>query len=107
MTWRRALAAAGLLGLGAVVGLASVALHHEWWTLLLAGAATLVTLFALPPGWWSRLAFALGWVILLGVVYQPRPEGDRVVVGDLHSYALLALATVVIVTAVGTLPRPR
>ena len=62
----RLLAALVLLVLGVGTGLASVALHEFWWGLLLGVVATLATLVWLPPGWWSRLPFALGWAGVVG-----------------------------------------
>lgn len=103
----RLLAAVGLLALGLAVGLASVAVHELWWGLPLSALATGACLVALPPGWWSRLPFALGWVGFVGWVMNPRPEGDYVISSDLQGYALLAGALVVISVAVATLPRPR
>lgn len=100
----RALVAAALLAGGAVTGLAAVALHERWWGLLLAAAATAVTLVALPAGWWSRLAFALGWTGLAGLVTVPRPEGDYVVSEDAAGYLLLALALLVLLAGIVTLP---
>lgn len=100
------LAAAGLLVAGAVTGLASVAVHGLWWGLVLAVAATLLVLLWLPAGWWSRLAFALGWVGLVGWLVNPRPEGDYAISGDLAGLTLLGLGVVVVVVGLGTLPRP-
>ena len=50
----RVLAAAGLLLVGAVTAVATVALHDLWWGLALASVATVWTTLALPAGWWSR-----------------------------------------------------
>lgn len=100
------LAAAGLLVVGALTGLASVAVHGLWWGLVLAVAATLVVLLWLPAGWWSRLAFALGWVGLVGWLVNPRPEGDYAISGDLAGLSLLGLGLLVVVIGLGTLPRP-
>ncbi|MBB6626918.1 hypothetical protein H5V45_06245 [Nocardioides sp. KIGAM211] len=94
-----------LLG-GAGTGLATTALHHWWWGLALGAAATMTALVALPPGWWGRLAFALGWFLLVARLVLPRPEGGFVVGADTPGYALMALGLVVLVTGVATLPRP-
>lgn len=102
----RILVAAGLLVAGAVVGLATVALHELWWGLPLSVAALAPLLVALPAGWWSRLAFALGFGGLVGWLMNPRPEGDYVIGSDVRGYLLLSLALVVFVVAVATLPRP-
>lgn len=99
------LAAAGLLVAGAATGLASVAVHAWWWGLVLAIAATLLVLLWLPAGW-SRLAFALGWVGLVGWVVNPRPEGDYAIGQDAAGLTLLGLGLLVVVVGLATLPRP-
>jgi hypothetical protein len=103
----KVLAAVGLLGVGAVTGVATVALHDLVWGFLLGVTATVATLVALPPGWWSRMAFAVGWVGLVGWLTVPRPEGDYLISQDWQGYGVLGLALVMLVAAVGTLPRPR
>lgn len=102
----KVLVALGLLVVGAVTGVATVALHGLWWGLALGAAATLVTLRALPPGWWTRLAFALGWVGLVAWLLQTRREGDYVVAQDAQGWLLLGLGVLVLVLGVATLPRP-
>ncbi|WP_395693072.1 DUF6113 family protein [Nocardioides sp.] len=102
----RVLAAAGLLLVGAVTAVATVALHDLWWGLALAAAATVLTTFALPPGWWSRLAFVAGWVLVVGWLTFPRAEGDYVISQDAQGYAVLVLGLVLLVVAIATLPRP-
>lgn len=99
--------ALALLALGIAVGIASVALHALWWGLLLGMLTTVATLYALPPGWWSRLAFGLGWVGLVAWVTTPRSEGDYLISSEFNGYALLMLGAVVLVAAVLTLPRGR
>lgn len=102
----RAVVAVGLLLVGAATAVAAVAVHGLAWGLPLAVAATLVTLMALPPGWWLRLPFALGWTLLVGWLVSPRPEGDYVISSDLPGYALVGLALLVLVLGIATLPRP-
>ena len=68
--------------------------------------ATVATLVWLPPGWWSRLPFALGWAGLVGSVVSPRPEGDYAIRQDLPGYVLIGVAVLVLGFAVATLPRP-
>ena len=92
---------------GAAVGLATVALHPDWWGLLLGMAATSATLYALPPGWWLRTPFGLGVAVMIGFLTVPRPEGDYVVSADPNGYVLLGFAVAVLVVSVATLPRPR
>jgi len=102
----RVLVALACLVLGAVVGLASVALHGYGWGLGLGIAASAATLVALPGGWWRRLPFAAGWTAVLGVASVPRPEGDYVIANDASGYLLLATGAVVLGSGfVGLLPR--
>lgn len=104
---RRLGIAIGVLVLGFLVGLAAVAVHPWTWGLLLAAAATLVTAYALPPGWVTRLPYAAGWIapVVLGMV--PRPEGDYAIAGDAHGYGLVAVGMVLIVLTTATLPLGR
>lgn len=87
--WARALLAVPCVLLGFGVSVCVVAVHDHAWGLALGLAATAATLVALPPGWWSRLAFSLGWVAVLVLVTPERAEGDFVVSGDLDGYLLL------------------
>ena len=102
----RPLLAGALLLLGVGTGLAAVALHEFWWGLLLAVAATVATLLALRPGWWSRLPFALGWAGVVGWLVSPRPEGDYAIRQDLPGYTLIGIAFLVLGFGIATLPRP-
>lgn len=103
----RILAAVGLLVLGAGTGIATVAVHQLSWALGLAVAATALTAYAVPAGWWSRLAFALGWVAMVGWLAMPRPEGDYLISQDWQGYLVLGLGMLLLVVGVATLPRPR
>lgn len=94
-----------LLLLGAVTGIASVALHQWWWGLLLGVVAPGVSLIALPAGWWARLPFALGWVAMVGYLTSPRPEGDFVIPDGTAGYVLLVAAVAFLVSGLVTLPR--
>ncbi|WP_244931909.1 hypothetical protein [Nocardioides sp. W7] len=95
----------GCLALGVVTAVGSVALHQLWWGLVLAVAAPAATLMALPPGWWVRLPFALGWVATVGYLTVPRPEGDYVIADGAAGYVLLAAAMAFLVSGLVTLPR--
>jgi len=100
------LAAAALLLLvaGALTGVASIALHTRGWGFALLVVATLTSLTALPPGWSTRVAFALGWEVpVLRAGLAAGPGGDVVVAGDLAGYALLVVALVVALVAMLTL----
>jgi hypothetical protein len=101
------LAAAGLLLAGAVTGLTTVAVHQLVWGFVLALVASAATVYALPPGWWSRLAFVVGWVVVVGWLTVPRPEGDYLVSQDWQGYGVLAFGMVLLVSGLATLPRPR
>ncbi|TNM37317.1 hypothetical protein FHP29_15855 [Nocardioides albidus] len=102
----RGLLALACLALGAGVGLCAVLLHGYGWGLGLGIAATAATLVALPGGWRTRLAFALGWTALLGVASFQRPEGDYLIAGDASGYLLLATGAVVLGCGfVGLVPR--
>ena len=103
MRW---LAAVGLLLAGAATGLATVAVHELSWGLPLALAATGLTVVALPGGWWSRLAFVVGWDAMVGWLTFPRPEGDYLISQDVQGYVVLGVALLLLVVAVGTLPPP-
>ncbi len=99
--------AALLLLAGAATGLATVAVHQVGWALALAALATIAVLVALGRGWWTRLPFGLGWVGFVAWVTPARDEGDYAVSSDPAGYALIALAVVVLVYSIVTLPPPR
>lgn len=99
------LLALALVLLGAATALALVAVHAWWWGLLLGLAATVATEVALPPGWSRRVAWALGWVAMVGYLAVPRGEGDYVISGNLSGYAVLIAAAAVALSALATVPR--
>ena len=103
---RRLPAAVGLLAAGAVTGVAAVGLHELWWGFVLTVAAVLAAVVALPPGWWSRLAFVVGFDAVVGWLTVPRDEGDYLLSQDWQGYGLLVLGIVLLVGALATLPRP-
>lgn len=96
-----------LLVAGAATALATVVLHTIGWGFLLGAVATLAALVAVGPGWWTRLAFGLGWVGFVAWVTAGRAEGDYAISSDLAGYGLLGFTLVVLVYSVATLPRPR
>ena len=104
MRWAGALL---LVAAGAATALGAVVLHPLWWGFLLAVAATVAALVALGGGWLTRLPFAVGFVAVVAWTAPQRDEGDYVISSDLAGYALLGFALLVLVFAVGTLPRPR
>lgn len=93
---RRAGFAALALLAGAAVSLCTVLLHGYTWGLLLGTATTIAALVALPPGWWARLPFALGWVVVLWLGTTRRPEGDYLVASDARGYTLLVVGMLVL-----------
>lgn len=105
---RQAGCAVAVLLLGALIGLAAVALHDLWWGLLLAALASLAVIGALPPRFWTLPPYAVGWWIPLLVAWQGRPEGDYALESAAAGYALIALAFVVLCVAlvVATLRAP-
>ncbi len=96
--------AAGVVGV--VSGVAGTLLHQHWWGLALALATGLVVLAWLPPGG-VRLAFALGWcvVVLRGVI--ARPAGGFLISSDARGWSFLAGSFVLLVGALATLASRR
>jgi len=103
----RVLVAIALLLLGVVTGIAAVFVHTLTWALARRLVATAVTTYALPPGWWTRLPFVLGFVGTVGWLTVPRPEGDYLISQNWQGYTLLGFTMVLLVTGIATLPRPR
>ena len=102
----RFVAAVALLLAGAATAIATVALHQLVWGFALAVVATSMTVFALPPGWWRRLAFVVGFDAMLGWLTVPRSEGDYLISQNWQGYAVLGFGMVLLVVGVSTLPRP-
>jgi hypothetical protein len=92
-----------LVPAGVVVSLATVAVHARWWGLLLGLATTAAWLVALRG--WTRLPFALGWVVVLAFAAPARPEGDVVVANDAAGWLLLAAGVVVLLAGISGLRR--
>lgn len=92
---RGLLAVLCLLG-GSAVSVCTVFLHDYAWGLALGVVTTAALLVALPPGWWSRLPFAIGWVAVLWQGTTQRPEGDYLVSSDASGYALLVAGMAVL-----------
>jgi hypothetical protein len=91
---------------GALTGVAAVMVYQRSWGLPLVVATLAATTFAIPPGWWTRLPFALGLTVVLGLAMTERGAGDYLVVANTRGYLLLGLGLAVALTAVTTLPRP-
>jgi hypothetical protein len=96
--------AVALLVAGAVVGVAAVALHAWWWGLVLIAVATLVSVYAVRPGWLTRLPYAVGWLAACGLGMIPRPAGSYAVASDGAGYTLIGIGLAAIVLTTATLP---
>jgi len=93
-----------LAGVACAVG--TVAVYQWWWGLLLAAATTVLVVLATPPGWGTRLPFAVGFDGVCALVAVPRGEGDYLLGSSASGYAVLGLGLAVLMLAVATLPRP-
>lgn len=91
---------------GIAVAVGTVAVYQWWWGLLLGAATTLLVALATPPGWGTRLTFALGFLGVAALVAVPRGEGDYLLSSAPAGYAVLGLALAVLMLAIATLPRP-
>lgn len=108
----------GALLVGAAVALASVAVHRSVvlgsvpldppMGLLLALATSFCVPWALRQSA-PRLAssYALGWLVLFGVVVAGRPEGDFAIAGDLPGYALMGAGFLLVIVAGLSFGSPR
>ncbi|MDT0202132.1 hypothetical protein [Nocardioides sp. AE5] len=102
-----ALAAVAALVVGFGTGIASVVAHEKSWAwFLVALAAPLSFALALRPGW-IRVGFGVGWVGLVLLALQTRPEGDYLVMSSVRGYLLVAGALAMVVTVMATLPLRR
>ncbi len=90
---------------GAVLGIASVAVHDLTPGLLLGLAATAATAVALPGGWTRRLPFAAGWSLVVVRAAIPRGSGSYLVAANPRGYALVLGAVALLVVAVLTAVR--
>jgi hypothetical protein len=97
----------GCLLLGAVVGLAAVAVHREAppWGLLLAMATTFAVparLLASPRVAIRRTgaSYVAGWLVVGAVVLPGRPEGDYALASDLEGFVLLGAGFLLVVVGV-------
>jgi hypothetical protein len=105
-TLQRAPIAVLLFVAGGVVALCTVLLHDYPWGLVLGVVTTVATLVALPPGWWGRFAFALGWMGLLWRAATETAAGDYLVATDASGYVLLVFGLGVFAAGLaGLLPR--
>jgi hypothetical protein len=91
---------------GIATAIATVAVYQWWWGLMLAAVATLLVVFATPPGWATRLPLAVGFVGTVALLAVPRGEGDYLVASTGAGYAVLGLGLAVLLVSIATLPRP-
>ena len=102
--------AAALL-LGALVALASVAVHRSAFPLGLLLAV--VTMYAVP--WWllrstrprTAATYVAGWLVVFGFVVTGRPEGDYAVAQDAQGLTLMLAGLGLVVVGVVSLTRTR
>jgi len=89
--------------LGAVVALASVAVHREAFPI---GAFLAIgTTFAVA--WWllrsrhprTAATYVAGWLAVLAVVIAGRPEGDYALANDLAGYTLMGTGLLLVAVA--------
>lgn len=99
----RLLAALGLFVVGALAGVATIALHSEAWALGLGTAGTLAGVLAAPAGL-RRCGYAVGWLLPLALAVRGRPEGDFLVADGTAGYLLVGLGLVVLCLTTATLP---
>jgi hypothetical protein len=85
-----------LLAAGALIAVATVAVHQRWWGLLLALAATFSGHGVLPARWWGRLMFAAGWAGMIGYVTMPSPGEGFLIGADAKGYALLGAVLIMV-----------
>lgn len=95
-----AVGAAAALLLGVVACGAAVLLHQMWWGMALGVVVSLLLWWALPPRWWARLPYALGWVAVAAVAAVPRGAGDYLVPANLLGYAFLIWSVLLVVLSV-------
>jgi hypothetical protein len=92
---------------GVAAGVATVALYHVRWGLALAAVTVLALLAVAPRGWSTRLPYGIGFAVVVTAVSVQRGEGDFLIDDSVAGFVVLALATVVLVWSVATLPWPR
>jgi hypothetical protein len=102
---------AACLVLGAVVGLAALAVHRDVFPLglVLAVATTLAV------SWWllvsahprTATSYSLGWLVVVAGAVLGRPEGDFAVAADVAGYTMVACAAGEVLAAVVSLATRR
>jgi len=82
---------AGQVPLGLLLGLAAT--FSAVWALWMSGAQRLTT------------SYAVGWLIVFGLVLAGKPEGDFAVAGDLPGSLMIAAAFAMVVVGIRSLTR--
>lgn len=102
--------AAGLLGIAvsvATVGVHRTAVGPVPVGLLVGAGASLTMAWALRSTHVPlAAAYALGWLLPLGLAFVGRPEGDFVVLGDAAGYALAVVGVAMVVVGITSLRAP-
>ena len=99
--------AAVLAVVGAVVGVAAVAVHGLTPGLVLGLVATAAAVYALPGGWTWRLPFGAAWCAVVLVTSQPRGTGSYLVASNPRGYTLVAGAfALLLFSVVSAVRRP-
>jgi hypothetical protein len=93
-----------LAGIAAAVG--TVAVYQDRVGLVLGALTSLVLVLLAPAGWGTRLPYGAGYAATVALLSASRGEGDYLVTSSAAGYVVLGLALVVLVLAIGTLPRP-
>ena len=89
------------LVVGTVSGAAGTLLHQHWWGLVLALGTGLVVLAWLPPGV-VRIAFAVGWCVLVLRGALARPAGGFLIGADALGWSFIGGSLVLLVAALVT-----
>lgn len=88
------------LALGLLSAAAAVLLHQLWWGMLLGVVVSGLLWWALPPRWWARLAFSLGWLAVAAAASVPLGAGDYLVPANVLGYAFLIWSVILVIASV-------
>lgn len=94
-----------VIGIG--TGIASVAVHQASWAWLVLALATPAAVAVALRAGWLRSGFCLGWVGVVLVAMQTRPEGDFLVLSNARGYALFGFSMALLIGMMVTLPARR
>jgi hypothetical protein len=95
---------------GVAVALAGMLVHRETWKglpfgLMLALLTTFAVAWAFRVSSRPRLttSYALGWLVVFGIVVSGRPEGDFLLASDPRGYAMMVSSVVLVVVGLTAL----